>query len=79
MAENGNAGIPKRQLIMEAGLKIFSQKGFHKTKIEEIAQEAGIGKGTVYEYFAGKEQLFQEILEDGLNLFDTLAGRSTAL
>jgi AcrR family transcriptional regulator len=79
MAENGNAGIPKRQLIMEAGLKIFSQKGFHKTKIEEIAQEAGIGKGTVYEYFAGKEQLFQEILEDGLNLFDTLVQEEVQL
>lgn len=60
----------KRELIMEAGLKIFSQKGFHKTKIEEIAQEAGIGKGTVYEYFNSKEQLFKEIIREGMELFD---------
>ena len=72
MSEQQHTGLPKRKLIMEAGLKIFSQKGFHKTKIEEIAQEAGIGKGTVYEYFAGKEQLFREILEEGLNYFDAL-------
>lgn len=72
MPEQQHTGFPKRKMIMEAGLKIFSQKGFHKTKIEEIAQEAGIGKGTVYEYFAGKEQLFQEILEDGLSHFDAI-------
>jgi AcrR family transcriptional regulator len=60
----------KRQLIMEAGLAVFSQKGFHKAKIEEIAQEAGIGKGTVYEYFTSKEQLFQEILREGMESFD---------
>lgn len=70
-------GLPKRKMIMEAGLRIFSQKGFHKTKIEEIAQEAGIGKGTVYEYFTGKEQLFQEILEDGLNRYDAFLQEKT--
>lgn len=62
----------KRELIMEAGLEIFSQKGFYKTKIEEIAQEAGIGKGTVYEYFKSKEHLFKEIIREGMNLFDSL-------
>jgi AcrR family transcriptional regulator len=60
----------KRELIREAGVKIFSQKGFHKTKIEEIAQEAGIGKGTVYEYFQSKEQLFKEIIREEMESFD---------
>lgn len=60
----------KKELIMEAGLKMFSQKGFHKTKIEEIALEAGIGKGTVYEYFKSKEQLFKEIIREEMALFD---------
>ncbi len=60
----------KKQLIMEAGLAVFSQRGFHKAKIEDIAQEAGIGKGTVYEYFISKEQLFQEILREGMESFD---------
>lgn len=62
----------KRELILKAALDVFSEKGFHEAKIEEIAQEAGIGKGTVYEYFRSKEQLFQEMLKEGMEIFDSL-------
>ena len=51
----------KKELILEAALKVFSEKGFHNAKVEEIAATAGIGKGTVYEYFRSKKDLFQEI------------------
>ena len=56
----------KRELILAAGAKIFSQKGYHHAKMEEIAVAAGIGKGTVYEYFDSKLQLFQEIIDKSL-------------
>lgn len=52
----------KRELIIEAAEKIFSQKGFFQAKVEEIAAEAGVGKGTVYEYFSSKEEVFKEML-----------------
>ncbi|NLO89888.1 MAG: TetR/AcrR family transcriptional regulator [Clostridia bacterium] len=52
----------KKRIIIEAAAKVFSKKGFHKAKIEEIAKEAGIGKGTIYEYFTSKEELFKEML-----------------
>ena len=58
----------KRKQILAAAVKVFSQKGYHKTRMEEIAMEAGIGKGTIYEYFASKIQLFQAMIEQG---FDT--------
>jgi len=51
----------KKELILDAAVKIFSEKGFHNAKVEEIASTAGIGKGTVYEYFRSKKELFQEI------------------
>lgn len=44
--------------IIEAAFEVFIKKGFHQTKMEEIAQKAGIGKGTIYEYFPGKKELF---------------------
>ena len=47
----------KRQFIMQAALKIFSRKGYSPTALEEIAQEAGIAKGTLYLYFKDKEDL----------------------
>ena len=52
---------PKRQLILEAAFEIFSTKGFHATKVEEIADKAGVGKGTIYEYFSSKAHVFQEM------------------
>ncbi len=69
----------KRELITEAAIQVFSRKGYHHSKMEEIAMEAGIGKGTIYEYFPSKLQLLQDIMEQSYRLYDhtldlTLAG-----
>ncbi len=48
----------KRIMIMNAALKVFSSKGYSPTVIEEIADEAGIAKGTLYLYFKDKEDLY---------------------
>ncbi|MBU5676523.1 TetR/AcrR family transcriptional regulator [Alkaliphilus sp. MSJ-5] len=53
----------KRIDIIEAATKIFRRYGFHKAKIEVIAKEAGIGKGTVYEYFDSKKDLFEQMIK----------------
>ena len=47
----------KEQLILEAALKLFKEKGFSAVKINDIAKEAGVGKGTIYEYYSSKEEL----------------------
>jgi AcrR family transcriptional regulator len=47
----------KKQLIMNAAIKCFAQKGFHATSIQEIVDTAGIAKGSVYSYFKSKEDL----------------------
>lgn len=60
----------KKDRIIEAAIQILSRKGYHNTKMEEIAVAAGIGKGTVYEYFTGKLQLLQEIMERSFYLYD---------
>ncbi|KIG12071.1 TetR family transcriptional regulator probably coupled to RND multidrug efflux transporter [Enhygromyxa salina] len=46
-------------------MRIFGQTGFHETKIADIATEAGVATGTLYNYFSSKEEIFQSILEDG--------------
>jgi TetR/AcrR family fatty acid metabolism transcriptional regulator len=48
----------KRKSIMQAALKIFARKGYSPAAIDEVAQEAGIAKGTLYLYFKDKEDLF---------------------
>jgi AcrR family transcriptional regulator len=47
----------KRNLILEASIKVFAKLGLPNTKMIHIAEAAGIGKGTIYEYFKSKEEL----------------------
>jgi AcrR family transcriptional regulator len=53
----------KRNRIIAAAVTTFAQKGYAGTRIIEVAQAAGIGKGTIYEYFPSKEALFFATLE----------------
>jgi AcrR family transcriptional regulator len=53
----------KRDRIIAAALTTFAQKGYAGTRIIEVARAAGIGKGTIYEYFRSKEALFFATLE----------------
>ncbi len=43
--------------IFETAWELITEKGYHETTISHIAKAAGIGKGTIYEYFASKEEL----------------------
>jgi len=47
----------KKQLILEAALRLFAAKGFHSTSIQDIAEEVGIAKGSVYLHFKAKEDI----------------------
>jgi len=52
----------KKQAIIQAAVEVFAAKGFHQAKMEEIAALAGVGKGTLYAYFASKKELFRDML-----------------
>ena len=51
-----------REKILAAALEVFSTKGFHGTPVDEIAERAGLGKGTVYRHFKSKKGLFSELI-----------------
>jgi len=53
----------KRALIIKAAAKVFARRGFAGTLMAEIAIKAEIGKGTLYEYFDSKEDLFFSVFE----------------
>lgn len=50
--------------IATASLRLFSQKGYAATSVEQIAEAAGIGKSTVYDYFPSKEEIFVHAIND---------------
>jgi len=50
--------------ILEAALTVFTERGLAGARMEDIAGAAGISKGTLYLYFSGKEELFQEAIRE---------------
>ncbi|MFZ2448218.1 MAG: TetR/AcrR family transcriptional regulator [Syntrophobacteraceae bacterium] len=63
-----------KERILDAALDVFSQKGFHSATTDEIAERAGVGKGTVYRHFETKEKLFEELVRLRLDELERLAG-----
>lgn len=53
----------KRECILKAAVRAFSRMGFRKTSIDEVAQEAGVGKGTIYLAVSSKDELFLSAVE----------------
>lgn len=58
----------KRQDILQAAMALFMDKGFQNTKMEDIAIDAGVGKGTLYEYFENKQDIFDEACIEYVNV-----------
>ncbi|MFC1823798.1 TetR/AcrR family transcriptional regulator [Thermodesulfobacteriota bacterium] len=52
----------RRHEILDAALKLFSEKGFHNVTMQEIAQESEFAVGTLYKFFPNKEALFEGLL-----------------
>jgi hypothetical protein len=52
-----------KERIIKSAIKLFADKGFHETKVEDIALESGVAKGTVYLYFKSKEEIMDTCLE----------------
>ena len=52
--------------ITAAALELFVERGFAATRLEDVAARAGVSKGTVYLYFANKEELFKAVVREGL-------------
>src|SRR5260370_42216817 len=60
----------KKEEILEAASGVFADREFHEVLIDDVAAQAGVGKGTVYRYFRTKEELYFETI---LQAFDDLS------
>lgn len=56
----------RRKQILDVAVRVFSKKGFARTQVDEIADLAGLGKGTVYRYFKNKKNLFLSVVDRGI-------------
>ncbi len=56
-------GPQRREQLLEVGAKLFADKGFEATSVEEIAAKANVSKPVVYEHFGGKEGLYAVVVD----------------
>ena len=65
--------------ILEAARKVFARKGFHEAKVEDIAEAAGVAKGTVYLYYDSKRDVYIAALKFGIAQVSTPEEKLKAL
>jgi AcrR family transcriptional regulator len=53
-----------RERLLESAKRLFSQKGYYATSVEDIVESAGFSKGAFYFYFKSKEELFKSLVEE---------------
>lgn len=58
----------RRDAIKASAIEVFSELGYHATKISEIVRRVGVAQGTFYLYYESKQQIFGELLNDFLTL-----------
>lgn len=57
-----------KRKIFEASMKLFAEKGYDATSVEEITATVGVAKGTLYYHFSSKEEIYTFLLEEGTKL-----------
>ncbi len=72
MQKKMKAELRKNQ-ILDCSKKVFSEKGYYETYVEEVIKEAQVGKGTFYRYFKNKEDLFISLLIKFLDEWEEVA------
>jgi TetR/AcrR family transcriptional regulator, fatty acid metabolism regulator protein len=63
-----SAAHEKRRQILNAAIRVFAQKGFHRCRISDIASEAKVAYGLVYHYFENKEEILNSIFDENWGL-----------
>lgn len=68
MTEGDRRRTEKRDLITEAAVDVFAEKGFHQARVSDVAKRAGVADGTIYLYFKNKEDLLLSVFEEKMDL-----------
>lgn len=63
----------RRQEILHAAREVFARKGYNDATLDDVAERAEFGKGTLYNYFPNKESLFLSVIEDAFDVVKQIA------
>ena len=68
MAEKSAAVEDKRRQLLDAAVRVFARKGFHASRVGDIAEEAGVAHGLLYHYFKSKDEVLQAVFHENWSL-----------
>ena len=57
-----------KRKIFETSMRLFAEKGYDATSIEDITETVGVAKGTLYYHFTSKEEISDFLIEEGIKL-----------
>lgn len=61
---NAQAQEEKRRLLLDAAVRVFARKGYHASRVGDIAEEAGVAYGLLYHYFGSKEEVLRTVFRE---------------
>jgi TetR/AcrR family transcriptional regulator, fatty acid metabolism regulator protein len=64
LAEKSAALEDKRRQLLDAAVRVFARKGFHASRVGDIAEEAGVAHGLLYHYFKSKDQVLEAVFHE---------------
>ena len=64
MSERTIGAEEKRRLILDAAVRVFARKGYHTSRVGDIAEEAGVAHGLLYHYFSSKDEVLETIFRE---------------
>ncbi|MFN2128029.1 MAG: TetR/AcrR family transcriptional regulator [Anaerolineales bacterium] len=64
MSQKENLKESRKRQILDAASNVFSKKGFHDARMDDIVKQSGLSKGTIYWYFKSKDEIITCILDD---------------
>ena len=68
LAEKSSAVEDKRRQLLDAAVRVFARKGFHASRVGDIAEEAGVAHGLLYHYFKSKDEVLQAVFHENWSL-----------
>jgi len=64
VADRAIAQEEKRRLLLDAAVRVFARKGYHSSRVGDIAEEAGVAYGLLYHYFGSKEDVLRTVFRE---------------
>jgi len=64
LSARSTGGEEKRRVILDAAVRVFARKGFHTSRVGDIAEEAGVAHGLLYHYFSSKDEVLETIFRE---------------